>query len=132
MAKNSNSNVWAGWTVFASFMMIMIGFFQAIVGLTAILKDDFYVLVPKALITVSVTSWGWVHLLLSVLVIFAGYAVMDGKVWGRTIGVLLALGGAVVNLAFIPYYPIWSIILVIVNVVVIYALTVHGRDIVSE
>lgn len=132
MAKNTNSNVWAGWTVFASFMMIMIGFFQAIVGLTAILKDDFYVLVPKALITVSVTSWGWVHLLLSVLVVFAGYAVMDGKVWGRTVGVLLALGGAVVNLAFIPYYPIWSILLVVVNVVVIYALTVHGRDIVSE
>lgn len=132
MAKNSNSNVWAGWTVFASFMMIMIGFFQAIVGLTAILKDDFYVVAPKALITVSVTSWGWVHLLLSVLVIFAGYAVMDGKVWGRTIGVLLALGGAIVNLAFIPYYPIWSIMLVIVNVVVIYALTVHGRDIIEE
>lgn len=132
MAKNNNSNVWAGWTVFASFMMIMIGFFQAIVGLTAILKDEFYVVVPNALISVDVASWGWVHLLLSILVIFAGYAVMDGKVWGRTVGVLLALGGAVVNLAFIPYYPIWSILLVVVNVVVIYALTVHGRDIVSE
>lgn len=65
-------------------------------------------------------------------ILFAGYAVMDGKVWGRTVGVLLALGGAVVNLAFIPYYPIWSILLVMINVVVIYALTVHGRDIVSE
>lgn len=132
MAKNTNSNTWAGWTVFASFMMIMIGFFQAIVGLTAIIRDEFYVVVPNALISVDVTSWGWVHLLLSLFVIAAGYAVMDGKVWGRTVGVLLALGGAVVNLAFIPYYPIWSILLVVVNVVVIYALTVHGRDIVSK
>ena len=132
MAKNTNSNAWACWTVFASFMMIMIGFFQALVGLTAIIRDEFYVVVPNALISVDVTTWGWVHLLLSILVIFAGYAVMDGKVWGRTVGVLLALGGAVVNLAFIPYYPIWSILLVMINVVVIYALTVHGRDIVSE
>lgn len=128
MAKQTSSDSWTGWVVFASFMMIMIGFFQAIVGLTAIFKDAFYVAVPNALITVDVTTWGWVHLLLSILVIFAGYAVMDGKVWGRTIGVLLALGGAVVNLAYIPYYPIWSILLVVVNVVVIYALTVHGRE----
>lgn len=128
MAKQNGSDGWTGWVVFASFMMIMIGFFQAIVGLTAIFKDAFYVAVPNALITVDVTTWGWVHLLLSILVIFAGYAVMDGKVWGRTIGVLLALGGAVVNLAYIPYYPIWSILLVVVNVVVIYALTVHGRE----
>lgn len=132
MAKNNSSNAWVGWTTFAAFMMIMIGFFQAIVGLTAIIKDQFFVLVPQALISVDVSTWGWVHLLLSILVIFAGYAVMDGKVWGRTVGVLLALGSAVVNLAFVPYYPVWSILIILVNIVVIYALTVHGRDVVSD
>lgn len=127
MAKQNNSNGWTGWVVFASLMMIMVGFFQAIVGLTAILRDTFYVVSPNALITVDVTTWGWVHLLLSILVIFAGYAVMEGKVWGRTVGVLMALSSAVVNLAFIPYYPVWSTLVVVVNIIVIYALTVHGR-----
>lgn len=131
MAKNNKgSDGWTGWVVFASYMMILIGFFQSIVGLTAIFKDAFYVALPSAntLVTVNVNTWGWVHLLLSIMIIFAGYAVMEGKVWGRTVGVLLALGSAVANLAFIPYYPIWSIIIIAVNVVVIYALTVHGRD----
>jgi hypothetical protein len=127
MAKQQSSDGWAGWVMFASFMMIMVGFFQAIVGLTAILKDNFFVVTQNNLIQVDIATWGWVHLLLSILVIFAGYAVMDGKVWGRTLGVILALGGAVANLAFIPYAPIWSTLLVVINVVVIYALTVHGR-----
>ena len=74
------------------------------------------------------TTWGWVHFLLGLLVLFAGYAVMNGKVWGRTIGVLLAILSAVINLAFVPYYPIWSILVITVDILVIYALTVHGRD----
>jgi len=127
MAKPSNSNGWTGWVVFASLMMIMVGFFQAIVGLTAIIRDQFYVVSPHALVSVDVSTWGWVHLALSLLVIAAGYAVMDGKVWGRTVGVLMALASAVVNLAFIPYYPVWSTLVVVVNIIVIYALTVHGR-----
>ncbi len=131
MATKKSSDGWTGWVVFASFMMILSGFFQAIVGLTAIIKDQFFVVTPNALINVDVTTWGWVHLLLSVLVIFAGLAVLDGRVWGRTIGVLLALGSAVANLAFVPYYPVWSIIVITVDVLVIYALTVHGKALVE-
>lgn len=127
MATNKSSDGWTGWVVFASFMMILSGFFQAIVGLTAIVKDQFFVAVPQALITFDVSTWGWVHLVLSILVVFAGLAVLDGKVWGRTVGVLLALGSAIANLAFVPYYPVWSILVIVVDVVVIYALTVHGR-----
>ncbi len=127
MATKTSSDGWTGWVVFASFMMILSGFFQAIVGLTAVVKDEFFVVAPQALITFDVTTWGWVHLLLSILVIFAGLAVLDGKVWGRTVGVLLALGSAIANLAFVPYYPVWSILVIVVDIVVIYALTVHGR-----
>ncbi len=127
MAKQNSSDGWTGWVVFASFMMIMIGFFQAIVGLTAIVKDQFFVATPQALVSIDVSTWGWVHLALSILVILAGYAVMDGKVWGRTVGVVIALASAVANLAFIPYYPVWSVIVIAVDVLVIYALTVHGR-----
>ena len=128
MATNNDSQAWTGWVAFASFMMILVGFFQAFVGLTAILKDQFFVITPNYLITVSTKQWGWTHLVLSLVVLFAGFALLQGKVWARTVGVLLALLSAAVNLAFIPYYPLWSILIVVLNVVVIYALIVHGGE----
>lgn len=128
MAKNNSGDGWGGWVMFASVMMMLTGFFQAIVGLTAILNDNFFVVTPNSLISVDVTTWGWVHLVLSLLVIFAGLAVLDGRVWARAIGVILAVVSAVANLAFVPYYPIWSILVITVDVLVIYALIVHGRS----
>jgi hypothetical protein len=130
MATNSSNQVtgWVGWVAFASFMMMLGGFFQAFEGLTAIVKDQFFVVTPSALISVDVSTWGWIHLLVGILLIFAGSAVMQGKIWGRTLGVLLALASAIVNLAFIPYYPIWSILIIVVDVLVVYALVVHGGE----
>ena len=130
MATNNSNQVtgWVGWVAFASFMMMLGGFFQAFEGLTAIVKDQFFVVTPSALISVDVSTWGWIHLLVGILLIFAGSAVMQGKIWGRTLGVLLALASAIVNLAFIPYYPIWSILIIVVDVLVVYALVVHGGE----
>jgi hypothetical protein len=128
MATNNGSDGWVGWVAFASFMMVLVGFFQAFVGLTAIIKDQFFVVTKDYLITVDVNQWGWVHLLLGLLLIFAGFAVLQGKVWGRTLGVLLALVSAAANLAFIPYYPLWSIMVIVIDIVVIHALIVHGGE----
>jgi hypothetical protein len=124
VASNNTNNAsgWVGWVAFAAFMMILSGFFQAFVGLTAILKNDFFVVTNNYLITVNITTWGWVHLIMSLVLIAAGYAVMSGKVWGRTVGVVLAVLSAVANLAFVPYYPIWSLLIITVDVLV------HGRE----
>lgn len=127
MAQKEASG-WAGWVAFASFMMMLTGAFGALVGLTAIFRDTFFVITQESLITVDVTSWGWWHLFLGVLVFFAGIAVLSGKVWGRTIGVTLAILSALTNMLFIPYYPVWSLLIIAVDVAVIYALTVHGRE----
>jgi hypothetical protein len=118
-----------GLTVFAAVMLMMIGAFQAIQGLVALFNDTFYVAGEKWIFQFDVTTWGWIHLLLGALAATAGYFVLQGKVWARTIGVLVAVGSALFNFAWLPYYPLWSIAIITLDVFVIWALTVHGRDI---
>ncbi|CCH88229.1 conserved membrane protein of unknown function [Modestobacter italicus] len=120
---------WTGWVVFAAVMMIMLGTFQAIEGLVAIFDDGFYGVTEAGLVVnVDYSVWGWVHLFLGALVAIAGVGVLTGNVVARAVGVLLAVLSAVLNLAFITAYPVWSTIIIAVDVVVIYALVVHGRE----
>jgi hypothetical protein len=121
---------WAvGWTGFAAFMMLMIGTFQAIAGLAGIVEDTVYVSTQKYIFEFDATTWGWIHLILGILVVLAGFGLFSGAVWARTVGVILAVLSAIANFAFIPWYPLWSITIIAVDVAVIWALTAHGRDI---
>jgi hypothetical protein len=120
---------WVGWLVFAGIMMIVVGAFQVIDGLVALFNDELYVVRPDGLVVnVDYTAWGWTHLLLGILLIAAGAAVFSGRVWGRTLGVIVALLSAVVNFAFIPAYPVWSLLIITVDLLVIYALIAHGGE----
>ena len=119
----------AGLTVFAAVLMIMVGIFHAAQGLVAIVNDTFYVVGEEYVFQFDVTTWGWVHLLLGILVAVAGFALFSGAVWARTVGVALAVLSAVANFLWMPYYPFWSIAIIALNVFVIWALTAHGRDI---
>lgn len=118
-----------GFTFFAAMMMIMIGTFHAIAGLAAIIENTFYAATQNYILEFDVSTWGWIHLIVGVIVLLAGFALFSGAMWARTIGVILALLSAIANFAFIPYYPVWSIVMIAVNVTVIWALTAHGRDI---
>jgi hypothetical protein len=121
---------WAtGFIMFAGVMMILAGGFQALAGLVALFENEFYVATRNYLLQFDATSWGWIHLLLGLLVLFAGFAVLSGQTWGRVIGVILAVLSALTNFAFIPYYPFWSILIIALDVFIIWALTAHGRDI---
>jgi hypothetical protein len=119
---------WVGWVYFASLMMIIVGVFQAIVGFLTLFNDEYLLITPRNLIFMDATSWGWSHMLMGLLIVFAGYAVMSGKVWGRTLGVIMALVSAVANLSYMTANPFWAMTLVIVDFMVIYALTVHGHE----
>jgi hypothetical protein len=124
---------WAGWLVFASFMMFLVGSFQAIQGLVAIFDDGYYVVRESGLVVeVDYTVWGFVHLILGILLILCGAGVLTGNVVARGVGVLLAGLSALANMAFIGAYPVWSIIVIVVDVLVIYALTVHGGELKSS
>jgi hypothetical protein len=120
---------WTGWVIFASFMMFLLGAFQAIEGLVAIFDDGFYLVTPGNLVVdVNYNVWGTVHLILGVLLLLSGAGVLTGNLAARTVGVILAGLSALANLVFIEAYPFWSIIIITVDVLVIYALTVHGRE----
>jgi hypothetical protein len=127
MRDESAVSGWAtGFVVFAGVLMILIGIFHAIAGLAAIFEDQFYVLGPNYAYDVDVTAWGWIHLILGLIVVGAGYGVFSGALWARTVGITLALISAVANFFFIPYYPIWSIIIIAIDILIIWALSVYG------
>lgn len=117
-----------GLALFAGSMMIVAGIFQIVVGLTAILQHGFYVLTENYLFSFNVGAWGWIHLALGVLVAAGGVAVLAGQVWGRVLGVVLAALSAIANFLFLPYYPLWSMLIIAADVAVIWALTRYGRD----
>jgi hypothetical protein len=118
-----------GWIYFASAMMIMIGIFHAIAGLIAIFDDEFYVATRNYIFQFDATEWGWIHLIFGILIAIAGGYLLTGSVVARTVGVLMALLSAILGFAWLPYYPVWGVIIIAIAVSVVWALTAHGRDI---
>lgn len=120
---------WVGWVYFAGIMLVMLGAFQAIMGFTALFKDSYYwVSSDNLLVKVDYTGWGWAHLILGLIAVAAGLGVMAGQMWGRVLGIAFAVISAVVNLAFVAAYPFWSLLIIALDVVVIFALAVHGAE----
>jgi uncharacterized membrane protein (UPF0182 family) len=120
---------WAfGLAAFAGAVMLMVGIFQAFSGLAAIFEDEFFVVGANYAYDVDVTAWGWIHLILGVIVAFAGIAVFSGATWARSVGIVLAILSAVANFFFIPYYPVWAVLIIALDVAVIWALAVYGTE----
>ena len=128
-AYGADADDWSGWTSFAGIMMILLGGFQIVEGLVAILRPAYYLIGRAGLVvSVSYTGWGWFHLLLGVLVLAAGFGVMVGKTWARVVGIVLAVISALANLVFIAAYPLWAVIVIAVDVAVIFALSSGRRS----
>ncbi|MEU8252158.1 hypothetical protein [Nonomuraea sp. NPDC048916] len=119
---------WVGWVWFAGLMMIMSGLFNAISGLYAIFSGDIYVQTARRLLLFNVTGWGWVHLALGVLLVVAGVAVFGGQIWARIAAVVLVMLNALTQLTWITVNPWWSLAVIAIDVVVLYALIVHGQE----
>jgi hypothetical protein len=123
------TSAWAvGFILFAAIMMIMSGVFQALQGLIAIFENEFYVATRNYTFQFDATTWGWVHLLLGLLVAFAGYGLLSGKTWARVVALTLAVLSAIANFLFIPYYPFWALLLITLDIFVIWAIAAHGGD----
>ncbi|GAA3205892.1 DUF7144 family membrane protein [Actinocorallia longicatena] len=120
---------WAtGLAIFAAIVLMMSGAFGALEGFVAIVRDDFYVVTPHYLFGYDTTAWGWVHLLVGVVVAAAGFAIVAGYLWARIVGVIVAVLSALVNFLYIPYYPLWSMLIIALDVLVIWALCRYDRE----
>jgi hypothetical protein len=121
---------WAnGLTVFAAVIMVIAGFWQALAGIAALVHDNVYVTTPQYIYSLDLTGWGWIHLLLGILVVCAGVAVFVGQMWARVVGILLAGLSLIANFLFIPHYPIWSLTIIALDVAVIWALATYRREV---
>ena len=118
-----------GLTMFASVMLMVIGVFQALAGLAAILNDEHLLATQDYVIKLDTTGWGWIHLILGVVIFLAGLGLLQGQVWARTVAVILAALSAIANFIWLPIQPWWAIIIISLDVFVIWAVTAHGRDI---
>ncbi|MES2630791.1 MAG: hypothetical protein V4611_02450 [Patescibacteria group bacterium] len=135
MAINNNSNQvtgWVGWVYFASFMLMIAGVFQVIMGFTALLNDQFYVVTTNSLVAFDITTWGWIHLLIGLLMVIIGISLFAGRTWARVTAIILASLNFIAQFAFIGVYPWWSVVAMVIDVLVIYALTVHGQEVTYE
>jgi hypothetical protein len=120
----------SGWAVsgivFAACMMVMIGTFQVLAGLVALFNDEFYVVTRNYTFDLDVTAWGWIHLIVGLLVLATGVGLFARKTWAGVAGIMFAMLSALANFFFIPYYPVWALLLIGLDFWVIWALTRPG------
>jgi hypothetical protein len=119
---------WVGWVVFAGLVMVAGGVLNVIQGLVALLDEEYYAAQSDLMIDMSYQVWGWVLLLFGAFIAAAGYELLSGRMWARWIAVVLLAADALINFAFAAGYPFWSVLAIALDVIVIYALIVHGRE----
>lgn len=130
--QQSTSGAWAsGGTMFAGVLMLVIGVVDILQGIVGIAEDDVYTRVGDYVFKFDLTSWGWIHLCLGVIVAIVGGAILKGAEWGRIAGIALASLNIVAQFMFLPYQPWWALFSMAVSVFIIWALAAdkdYGRD----
>lgn len=119
---------WTGWIKFAAMMMIIGGLLNALYGVIAVVNDEWVVWTNRAALYLDMTQWGWVHIVLGTVVVLCGFGVFSGNVLARAVGVIIASVSLIANFFFVPAYPLWAIIVMVIDVLVIWALIVHGGE----
>jgi hypothetical protein len=120
---------WAnGLSIFAGSLMVIAGVWHMLAGIAALANDNVYVTTPQYIYAFDLTGWGWIHLLLGAVVVAGGVGVLTGKTWGRVLGIVVASLSLIANFLFIPWYPIWSLLIVALDVAIIWALAVYRRE----
>jgi len=129
----TEQTAWVGWVVFGASMMALLGTFHIVAGLVALFNETYFV-APAADLVVSVSydTWGWAHLIGGLIILATGLGLFTGAMWARVLGVGVAMLSTIVNLAFLAAYPVWSVMMITLAVLVIYAITAHGKEIKNQ
>ena len=121
-ASDRPSGAVIGWTAFAAVLMMVSGLWSFLEGIAAIIRGSFFIQLPNYAYEVSTHSWGWIHLALGIVVFLAGACLFTGMLWARMVGVVIAVFSLIANFMYIPYQPVWSIVVIAIDVFVIWAL----------
>lgn len=128
MAVRATPTAWAGWVFFGAAMLVLIGTMQLVQGLGALFNPDFFVVTDNRVFAFDLTTWGWIHTLIGVAALAGGIGTMAGAGWARIVAVVVTALAMLSSIAFITTFPLWSTFVLIIGGLVIYALTVHGRE----
>lgn len=119
---------WVGWIMFAAVIMMIAGGLNIFYGIVAALNDEWVVWANQTSVYLDISQWGWVHIILGAVVLLSGVGLLTGNVLARSVGVAVAAVSLILNFFFIPAYPLWSLTVITLDVLVIWALTVHGHE----
>ena len=131
MSNTSQQSGWTGWAVFAGILLIIVGAVNAIFGLTGIVGPDSALFAngnSGNIWLFDVSAWGWWHLLVGLALVVVGFFVTRGATWARTIAVIIAALNLISQLSILPYQPLLALAIMLLDVVIIYALVVHGKE----
>jgi hypothetical protein len=116
-----------GVSLFAGVLLVTLASFEILQGLSAVLKDDLLVAGPNYTYEIDVTTWGWIHMIVGAIALAAGIGILTGQVWANVVGIGLAALSALAQFMFLPYYPLWSLLIIAMDIIVIWALTEQIR-----
>lgn len=125
----ARTTAWVGWVVFAALMMLTTGFFNIVAGLAAVIgPDDAYVNTSVGLLVFDVQAWGWIHLVLGIVLLLVGACLAAGQTWARLAAIILVTLNLVTQFVLLPAQPWWSVLVIAIDVFVLWALVVHGDE----
>jgi hypothetical protein len=116
-----------GFTALAAILMMLSGGANILEGIAAVIRGSYFVTLPNYAYNTSVSGWGWTHLIFGIVVFLAGACLFLDMLWARVAGVILASVSLLLNLVYIPYFPVWSIIVIALDAFVIWALLTPRR-----
>jgi len=129
MSSSNTENAWAeGIGIFAGAALLTVGIFQFLEGVAAAAKDDVFVSTPNYVFEFDLTTWGWIHIILGVVVAVVGGAILAGQRWALVAGIVLAILSALLNFIWLPYYPAWAILIIAFDIAVVWALSTIWAD----
>jgi len=130
-ANNPPASTASGLAVGVTIILGLAGVCNAMQGVVGLITNEFYVATQKWIFQFDATTWGWVQIILGVIDVVAGIGLLSGAVWARILGVAIAAASILANFVWLPYYPLWAVLIIIFDVFVIWALTAHGWDVTS-
>ena len=126
----ARATAWVGWIWFAAVLMMASGVLNFMTGLVAVIGDDnAYIDTGVSLLVFDVEGWGWAHLIFGIVIFLIGAFLAVGQTWARLLAVVLVTLNLITQFLWLPAYPVWSIIVIAIDVVVLWALIVHGDEV---
>ncbi|MFF0816232.1 hypothetical protein ACFYVR_13940 [Rhodococcus sp. NPDC003318] len=113
----------AGTSIGAAVILVTVGVIQLFQGIAAVAEDEVFVVGVEYVYKFDLTTWGWIHIVLGVIVILVGLALFTGAGWARVSAIVIAALSILANFMWLPYYPWWSILIIALDVVVIWAVS---------